>query len=119
MCQRANRRANVPKVCQLFNLASKCRANVSFWCANVPKGMSNFQTFFSRNAKGNFYTLLLYKKFYIILDIIVTHMIIYIYIYIYISYIKFVLYFISISSHIKEKCTEFLIFETFLFFSSK
>ena len=39
----------------------------------MPKGVLNFQTFLLQNAKGNFYTLLLYEKFYIILDIIVIH----------------------------------------------
>ena len=43
--------------------------------ANVPKRMPTFQAFLLRNAKGNFSTLLLYKKFYIILDIIVVHII--------------------------------------------
>ena len=41
----------------------------STWRANVPKSMPIFQTFFLRNAKGNLH-ILLYKKFYIILDII-------------------------------------------------
>ena len=49
----------------------------------MPKGMQIFQTFLLRNDKGNFYTLL-YKKLYIILDIIVLH------------YAKIVLRFISI-----------------------
>ena len=40
-------------------------------CTNVPKILPIFQAFFLRNAKGNFYTLSLYKKFYIILDIVV------------------------------------------------
>ena len=46
------------------------RSNISTWHANVPKSVLVFQTFLLRNAKGNFYNLLLYKKFYIILDII-------------------------------------------------
>ena len=37
--------------------------------------MQIFQTFLLRNGKGNPYTLLLYKKLYIILDIIVIHII--------------------------------------------
>ena len=37
--------------------------------------MPIFQTFLLQNAKGNFYTLLIYKNFYIILDITVIHMI--------------------------------------------
>ena len=48
-------------------------SNISTWHANVPKSVLVFQTFLWRNAKGNFYTLLLYKKFYIILDIILIH----------------------------------------------
>ena len=56
------------------------QANISIWHANVPNGVPFlqfgvptwaksvpvFQTFILRNAKGNFYTLLLYKKFYIV-----------------------------------------------------
>ena len=64
--------------CQCFNLAcqrAKWRANFSTWRVNVPKSVPVFQTFLLRNAKWNFYTLLLYEKFYIILDIIVMHMI--------------------------------------------
>ena len=47
------------------------RANVLTWRANVPKRVSIFQTFLLQYAKGNFYSLLLYKKLYILLDIIV------------------------------------------------
>ena len=57
------------KAWQCFNLAcqrAKRRANFSTRRANVPKSMPIFQTFLLRNAKGNFYTLLLYKKFYIV-----------------------------------------------------
>ena len=39
----------------------------------MPKTVPTFQTFLLRNAKGNFYTLFLYKKFYIILDIKTEH----------------------------------------------
>ena len=56
------------KTCQCFNLACK-RANSWTWRANVPESIPIFPTCFLRNAKGNFYALLLYKKF-IILDII-------------------------------------------------
>ena len=76
---RANVSINVPTchmACNCFNLWCQ-RAK---WCTNfstrpvdIPKGVSIFQTFLWRNAKGNFYTLLLYKKFYILLDIIVIH----------------------------------------------
>ena len=63
-CQRANKRANEPKVCQLFNLAcQRAKGMPSFqlgvqtaWIFFIaPKGMSNFQTF-----------VLLHQKFYII-----------------------------------------------------
>ena len=74
---RANVSINVPTchmACHCFNLwcqRAKWCTNFSTRPANVPKGVSIFQTFLWRNAKGNFYTLLLYKKFYILLDIIV------------------------------------------------
>ena len=60
----------VPKFQKRANF-SFLRANVlmyqtacqfSIWCANVPKGVQIFQTFILQNAKGNFYTLLLYKN---------------------------------------------------------
>ena len=51
------------------------RAIVLSWRANVPKGVPIFLLFFLWNAKENFYILLLYKKFYILLDMVVTHMI--------------------------------------------
>ena len=69
-------RASVLKACQLLN--SKCqrankhairRASFSTWRIKVPNGVPKdvpiFRTLLLRNAKGNFYTLLLYKKFYI------------------------------------------------------
>ena len=109
-------RAYVPIAWQFLNLAcqrAKWHVSFSFWCANMSKGVFNFQTFLLRNAKGNFYTLLLYKKFYIILDIIVIDMI-----NIYEWYIKIVLYFISILHVIlKKNVRNFCFFETFLFFS--
>ena len=74
--------------------------------SSVPNGVPNFQIFFLRNAKGNFYILLLYKKFCIILDIIVVHMIC-------ICFIHkncIMLHFYT-SCHIKEKCAGFLFFE--------
>ena len=75
-CQRAKSVPTYHKVYQCFNLAcqrAKRRANFSTWRANVPKSVPVFQTFLLRNAKGNFYILLLYKKLYIILDIILIH----------------------------------------------
>ena len=63
-------------------------ANVSNWRANVPNGVPIFQlgvstcqcmpifrTFLLRNPRLNFYTLSLFKDFYIILDIIVIRII--------------------------------------------
>ena len=96
--------ADVPTACQFLNLAcqrAKWRANYSFWCANVLKVVLNF--------KGNFYTLLLYKKFYIILDIIVIHMI-----WICIVHKNCIIFHFYTSCHIKEKCAEFLIFWNFI-----
>ena len=51
------------------------RANFSTWRANLPKVVQIFLIILIRNAKGNLYTLLLYKKFYIILHIIVIYII--------------------------------------------
>ena len=70
---------SVPKACQL--LIFKCqrankRVKVTY---GVPlgelKGVPIFWIFLLQNANRNFYPLLLYKKFYITLDIIVTHII--------------------------------------------
>ena len=124
-CQRcanySTRPTNVPTACQILNFAcqrAKWRAKWRTkwrikWRANVPKGVLNFQKFDLRNAKGNFYTLLLYKKFYIILDIIV------LYIWsVYVPCIKIVLYFISILHVIlKKNVRNFCFFGTFLSFS--
>ena len=77
MCQCANKGANVPyNMPFFFNLVfqqDKWCANFSTWHANVPKDMPSFQIVLLQNAKGNFYTLLLYKKFYILLDITVKY----------------------------------------------
>ena len=59
-------RSNVANTCQLVIFTCQ-HANKSVKCAPI------FQTFLLQNAKGNFYTLSLYKKYYIILDIIVIH----------------------------------------------
>ena len=88
----------------------------------MPKGMPIFQTFYEMltfhdilwNAKGNFYTLLLCKKFYIILDTIVIPIIC-----ICIVHKNCILLHFYTLYHIKEKCVEFLLFEIFLFFSYK
>ena len=58
MCQLFNLECQCAKVvpsCHFSNLACKQSANFSFW-------WPNFQTFFLRNTKGKFYTLLLHKK---------------------------------------------------------
>ena len=69
--------ANVPKACQLIfftcQRANKCDHVPSGVPKGMLKGMAIFQTFLLRNAKENFYTLLLYKKFHILLDIILIH----------------------------------------------
>ena len=101
--QRANKRANVLYgVCQCLNLtcqSDRWRANFSTWLANAPKGVPIFQTFLLWNAKGNLYTSQKnYKKIYIIIDIIVICVS-----YVYVSYIKIVLYFISILHTILKK----------------
>ena len=57
----------------------------------MPKTVPIFQTILLRNAKGNFCNLFLYKKFYIVLDIIL------------ILHIKIVLYFISVLHAILKK----------------
>ena len=88
------RRANLPKACQLLIFTClrviRCvivlswRANFSTWFSNIPKGVPIFQLLVVPNAKENFYTLLSYKKLYILLDIRVIHIYVYIYIYKYI-----------------------------------
>ena len=99
-------RTNVSKAC---HCALRC-ASVSIWRAKVPKGKPIFQRFFIlRNAKGKFYNLLLCKKFCIILDIIVIHMIC-----ICIKHINCIILHFYTSCHIKEKWVEFFFF---LFFS--
>ena len=99
------------KAYQFFNLAcqrAKRRANFSTWRANVPKRVPIVQTFLLPNAKGNLYTLFLYKKFYIILDIkLISIMCICI-----VHKNCIILHFYT-SCHIKEKCVEFSLFETF------
>ena len=77
------------------------RTNVSTWRANVPKAVPIFQIFRIRIASGNFYTSLLYKEFYILLDIIN----------VYLSYIRIILYFISLFHVILKKS----MWNTFIF----
>ena len=54
---------------------SKQRAIFPFWRANVSKSVPNVQRVLLRYSEGSFYTLLLYKNIYIIVDIIVIHLI--------------------------------------------
>ena len=95
MLQRAIRRANGS------TQRDKRGANFSTWRANVPKGESSFWKFLLQNAKGNFCTLLLYKKFYIIVEIIAIHMCICV---LHKNYIKLHFY---ASCFVQEKCVEF------------
>ena len=98
--QRANTRVNMPTTCQ----RAKRRANFSTWRANVLRDAPIFQIFLLRNAKENYYTLLLYKIFYIILDIKVIH------ICICIVHKNCIIIHFYTSCHIKEKCVEFFFF---------
>ena len=61
--------------CQWTCQCAKRHASVSTGRTNLPKGVTIFQTFLLRNAERNFYALLLYKKFLIILDTIVMQII--------------------------------------------
>ena len=45
-CQRANKRANQPNVCQLFNLACQHVKEVPIFQIRLPKGVAIFQIFF-------------------------------------------------------------------------
>ena len=75
-CQRAKKRANVPYGLPMFQLGMPtCQTACQFFnlACQRPKSVPIFQTFLLRNAKGNSYTLLLYERFYIILDIILIH----------------------------------------------
>ena len=118
-CQRAKSVLNsyfyVPKcctACHCFILtcqSAKWRANFSTWRANVTKAVPFFKHFCyqvqMQFSKKNFYTLLFYKKFYILLDIIVTHIIC-----ICIVNKSCVILYLYTSCHIKEKCVEFFFF---------
>ena len=79
--------------------------------ANVRKGGPIFQTFLLQKAKGNFYTLLLYKKFYIVPDIIIIPIIC-----ICIVHTNCIILYFYTSCYIKEKCVEFFFFIIFFFF---
>ena len=98
--------------CQCFNMASqhaKRRPNFSTWRANVPKDVPILQTFLLRNAEGNIYTLL-YKKFFVILDIIIIRITC-----IFVSCINIVLYFISVL-HVMLKERSMWNFYLFIYF---
>ena len=60
--------------CQWTCQRTKRRANLSNWRVNMPKNVPIFQTSLLWNARGNFYTSFLYKRFYIMLDITPIHM---------------------------------------------
>ena len=89
-------------------------ANFLFLRVNVPKGMSIFRTFPLRKDKANLYTLLLYEKLYIVLDIIVIHIHIS---YLYVPYTKAVLYFISILHETLKKSGWNFLFYCFFSFN--
>ena len=111
MCQRAYSVPMFYSTCQ----RAKWRANFLTWRANVPKRMPTFQAFLLRNARGNFCTLLLYKKFSIILDIIVIHIVCICNVHKHCIILHF-----YTSCHIKEKYVNlffFIIFFSFLLFS--
>ena len=97
------------KTCQFFNLAcqrAKRRANFSTGRVIMPKSLPIAQTFLLRNVKWNFYTLLLYEKFYFILDIIITQIMC-------ICIVHkncIILHLYTSWCHLKEKCVEFLLF---------
>ena len=98
-CQRA---------CQLLIFTCQLSYGVPLFHLGVPL----FQTFLLRNAKENFYTLLLYKKFYILLEIIVMHIIC-----VCILIKNCVILYFFTSCHVKERHVEFFFFCFFLFCS--
>ena len=101
---RANVPVNVP-TCHTACQRAKRSASFLVWRVNVPKDEPIFQTFLLRNAKENIYTLLLYKTFYIIFDIIVIHII-----WICIVHKNCIILHFYTTCHIKEKRTEFFFF---------
>ena len=111
---RANVSINLSRchtACQCFNLVgqrAKWRANFSTWHANVLKGVPIFQAFLLRNAKWNFYTLLLYRKCYILHDIIC----------ICVVNKNCIILHLHTSCHIKEKFVDFFFFIIFFLFCS-
>ena len=109
MCQKYGNfsflRANVPTchtACQCFNLV----------CQRA-KSMSIFQAFLLWNVEWNFSTLILYRKFYILLDIIVIHIIC-----ICIVIKNCIILHFHTSCHIKQECEEFFLFYYFFLFWS-
>ena len=129
-CQRACvparftcQRSCVPKACKLLIFTCQrviqrpnvltWRASFSTWCINVPKGVPIFQAFLLRNAKWNFYTLLLYRKFYILLDIIIIRIIC-----ICVVNKNCIILHFHTSCHVKEKCVEYFLFSYFFLFCS-
>ena len=100
------------KACQILvpiNISTcHMRANDSTWTPNISNGVSIFWTFLLRIDKQNFYNLLLYKKFYMILDVIVIYIIC-----IGIAHRNCVILHFYTSCHVKEKCLEFFFFIIF------
>ena len=108
-CQRANKRANVSygvpmfqldpptyqTTCKFFNLACQ-RAKIHDTFSDIPL----------RKCNGKFLYFIVIKKFYIILDIIVIH-IVSIWCIVHKSCIRFHFYTLF---HSKEKCVEFFFF---------
>ena len=105
MCQRANKSANVSYGASMFQTGvSTCQTGCQFFKSSCQraKRMPIFRIFLLRNLWGNFYTLLLYKRFYIILVGII---------FIYIICICKLHFYTSV--HIKEKFVEFFFFIIF------
>ena len=94
------------KACQFFTLPCH-RVNFSL-CRAVPCRANFSNIRLTECAKGNFYTLLLYEKFYIILAIIVTHMMC-----ICIAHKNCIILHFYTSCHIKEKSAEFCFLKLF------
>ena len=92
-----------PLACQ----RAQRHANFSTWRAKVPKGVPIFQAFLLQNVIGNFDTLL-YKKFYIIPDIVVILTLCICIVHKYCITLHF-----YTSCHTKEEIVEFLLFKTF------
>ena len=102
------------KACQILvpiNVSTcHMHANDSTWTPNISNGVSIFWAFLLRIDKQNFYNLLLYEKFYMILDVIVIYIIC-----IGIAHRNCVILHFYTSCHVKEKCLEFFFFIIFCY----